>query len=187
MNKWARKIRGVFGMGLTWAALWAAFGISIGVASRLLPQLPWNLFFDVFDAPLPALGLPGFIGGALFSIVLGIAGRRHKFHELSVPAFAAWGAFGGLMLSLIPAAMVALGMAHLGDPETGRRVWNLTAIISGPLVFLCALSATISLLLARKAEDTASEADERHAQIGEGSLSDVLDRRGSADRQSSQW
>ncbi|HEX6573578.1 MAG TPA: hypothetical protein VF042_01290 [Gemmatimonadaceae bacterium] len=183
MKKWAKRLRGVFGMGLTWAALWAAFGIMIGVSSRLFPSLPWNLFFDVFDAPLPALAIPGFIGGTLFSIVLGIAGRRHKFSELSVPQFAAWGAFGGMMLSLIPATMVAVGLAHLGDPETGRGVWDLTAMISVPLVFLCTLSATVSLMIARRAEDSSpSEHDDPPRELGEGSAPDVIIRRAAADR-----
>ncbi len=76
MKKWLRRIRGAVGMGLTWAAGWALFGLLIGVTSILLPWLPWELFFDVFDAPLPALAIPGFVGGVLFSRVLGIAGRR---------------------------------------------------------------------------------------------------------------
>ena len=41
--------------------------------------------------PLPVLAIPGFFGGAFFSTVLGIAGRRHRFDELSLPRFAAWG------------------------------------------------------------------------------------------------
>ena len=87
MKKWLRRIRGAVGMGLTWAVGWALFGVLIGVTSVLLPGLPWDLFFEVFDAPLPALAIPGFVGGALFSTVLGIAGRRRRFDELSLPRF----------------------------------------------------------------------------------------------------
>src|SRR5678810_645907 len=111
MRKWLRRIRGAIGMGLTWAAGWAVFGVMIGVASKITPFLPWDSFFEVFDAPLPALAVPGFFGGAFFSIVLGIAARRRKFDELSVPRFALWGALGGVMLSLLPNAMVAVGLA----------------------------------------------------------------------------
>src|SRR4029078_6989408 len=99
------------GMGLTWAVGWACAGILVGVASKLLPFFPWHYFFDVFDAPLPAMAVPGFFGGALFSIVLGIAGRRRRFAEVALPRFAAWGALGGLLLSCLPAALVALGLA----------------------------------------------------------------------------
>jgi hypothetical protein len=79
---WMRRIRGALGMGLTWAAGWAVAGILIGVSSLILPFLPWDVFFRVFDAPLPMLAVPGFVGGAIFSVVLGIAGRRHRFDVL---------------------------------------------------------------------------------------------------------
>ena len=152
MNKWMRRLRGALGMGLTWAVLWAVCGVLIGVTSVLLPALPfWKPFFEVFDAPLPALAVPGFFGGALFSIVLGVAGRHRRFDELSLPRFTALGALGGLMLSLLPAAMVAVGLANM-DAERGIGLWQLTSMISGPLILLSANSASASLMLARKAE-----------------------------------
>ena len=150
MKKWLRRIRGAVGMGLTWAAGWALVGVLIGVTSRLLPGLPWDAFFEVFDAPLPALAIPGFFGGALFSMVLGIAGRRRRFAELSLPRFGAWGAVGGLLLSLVPAALVAVGLASVESGVLG--LWQLTAAISGPLTLLSAVSATGTLALARMAE-----------------------------------
>jgi hypothetical protein len=151
MKKWLRRIRGAVGMGLTWAAGWALFGVLIGVASVLLPGLPWDAVFEVFDAPLPALAVPGFFGGAIFSAVLGVAGRRRSFEELSLPRFAAWGALGGLLLGLLPAALVAMGLATLG--REGLGLWRLTAVISVPLTLLSAASASGSLMLARMAED----------------------------------
>lgn len=66
MNKWLRRIRGAVGTGLTWALGWAVAGVLIGVTSRLLPGLPWDAFFRVFDAPLPALAIPGFFAGVFF-------------------------------------------------------------------------------------------------------------------------
>ena len=152
MPKWLRRLRGAVGMGLTWAAGWAVGGVLIGVTSRLLPGLPWDSFFAVFDAPLPALAIPGFFGGALFSMVLGIAGRRRRFDELSLPRFAAWGAVGGLLLSLVPAAMTAVGMASLSHPD-GGGLWRITAAIAGPFTLLGAVSAAGSLILARRTED----------------------------------
>lgn len=150
---WFRRVRGAVGMGVTWAIGWALFGILIGVMSKILPGLPWDSFFDVFDAPLPALAVPGFFGGVLFSIVLGVAGRHRKFSELSsLPKFAAWGAVGGLMLALVPDAMVVAGLATIG-PKFG--VGQLTALIAAPLTILCAASASGSLVLARRAEDRA--------------------------------
>jgi len=153
VNKWLRRVRGAVGMGLVWAAGWAVAGLLIGVTSLLLPGLPWDSFFQVFDAPLPAMAIPGFFAGVFFSIVLGIAGRRRKFSELSVPRFAAWGAVGGLLLILFPFALVAVGLASREGSDTGA--WQIIAVISGPFILLSAASASGSLILARRAENRA--------------------------------
>lgn len=146
---WLRRLRGAVGMGITWAIGWAAAGLLIGVASNLLPFLPWDLFFRVFDAPLPALAVPGFIGGVIFSLVLGVAGRHRRFDQLSLRRFAVWGAIGGLLLSLVPAALVFAGVATI--TYSGAGPWAFTAAIVAPLVMLSTVSASGSLLLARKA------------------------------------
>lgn len=153
MTTWLRRIRGAVGVGLTWAVAWAIVGLLIGVASNLLPGLPWDFFFDVFDAPLPALAIPGFVGGVFFSVVLGIVERRRTFAELSLPRFAAWGAVGGLLLSMLPAALVAVGLASV--THGGADLWQLTAVVAGPLTLLSAISASGSLLLARKSDGRA--------------------------------
>jgi hypothetical protein len=138
-------------MGLTWAAGWALAGVLIGVTSILLPGLPWHFFSSVFDAPLPALAIPGFFGGVFFSMVLGIAGRRRSFSELSLARFAAWGAVGGLLLTLFPFALVAVGLASREGSDLGA--WHVIAAIGGPFILLSAVSATGSLALARIAEN----------------------------------
>jgi hypothetical protein len=165
MKKWLRRIRGAVGMGLTWAVGWALGGVLIGVTSILLPGLPWDSFFEVFDAPLPALAIPGFFGGAFFSVVLGIAGRHRRFAELSLPRFAGWGAVGGLLLTLFPFALVALGLASREGSDLGA--WQIIAAISGPFILLSAVSATGALMLARKAEKRELlEASEHFAEVG---------------------
>ena len=83
MKKWLRRIRGAIGMGITWAIGWALVGILIGISWNLGVPMGW--FVSVFDAPLPALAVPGFFCGAAFSLVLGIAARRRRFDELSLP------------------------------------------------------------------------------------------------------
>ena len=165
MKKWLRRIRGAVGMGLTWAFGWAIAGMLIGVASILLPGLPWDAFFEVFDAPLPALAVPGFFGGVFFSTVLGIAGRRHRFRELSLPRFAAWGAVGGLLLILFPFALVAVGLASRSGSDVGT--WQIIATMGAPLILLSAVSASGSLMLARRAEDRELlEAGKEVAEVG---------------------
>ena len=80
MQRWMRRMRGAIGLGLLWGGGWAATGVLIGIASVILPFLPWGAFFSVYDAPLPTLAIPGFVGGVLFSAVLGVAGRRAWRH-----------------------------------------------------------------------------------------------------------
>lgn len=146
MTGWMRRIRGALGMGVTWAFAWAAGGILIGLASLIFP-LDW--FFRVFDAPLPALAIPGFFAGAFFSIVLGIAGRNKRFSELSMPRFVAWGALGGVMLTLFPPLLVAIGLA---TPAADGRLWTGLAIVAAPFILLSAGCAAATLAIARRAE-----------------------------------
>jgi hypothetical protein len=163
MKKWLTRIRGAVGMGLTWAVGWAVAGVLIGVASKLLPGLPWDSFFEVFDAPLPAMAVPGFFGGVFFSIVLGIAGRRHRFSELSLPRFAVWGAVGGLLVLLFPFALVAVGLASREGSSIGTG--QIIAVMGPLLILLGAASAAGSLMLARMVERRkGSEASEEVAE-----------------------
>ena len=148
MTSWMRRIRGALGMGLSWALAWAIGGLVIGAASLVLP-LDW--FLEVFDAPLPALALPGFIAGALFSLVLGVAARTRRFSELSMPRFALWGVLGGVLLTLFPIALMTLG---LGTP--GPKFWPGIAVAAGPLILFSAGSAAATLAIARRGENRAA-------------------------------
>ena len=178
MKKWLTRIRGAVGMGLVWAAEWAVAGLAIGVASLLLPGLPWHWFFEIFDAPLPALAIPGFFGGIFFSIVLGIAGRHRRFHELSLPVFAAWGALGGLLLTLFPLALSAVGLATLNVSP-----WPIIAGIGGPFILLGAASATITLMLARgSARRAFAETGEDDVQLSQGEAKALVDGSASSPR-----
>ena len=142
-------------MGLTWAAGWALGGLLIGVASVLLPGLPfWNAFFEVFDAPLPAMAIPGFFAGMFFSTVLGIAARRRRFSELSLPAFVAWGAVGGLMLVAFPFVLIGVGLASPGGSSI--HPLKAVAVIAPPFILMSVVSASVTLILARRAEGRAA-------------------------------
>jgi hypothetical protein len=154
MHKWLKRMRGAVGMGLTWAVGWAISGLLIGVSSLLVPGLPWSGFFEVFDAPLPALAVPGLFAGVFFSAVLGVAGRRRRFSDLSLPRFAAWGALGGLLLTLFPFALVVAGLASREGSSVGTG--QILAVITPLFVLLSAASASVTLLIARAAEGRAS-------------------------------
>lgn len=146
---WLKQLRGAIGTGLTWAAIWAVGGLAIGVGSVLLPFLPWDQFFAVFDAPLPALAIPGFVGGVLFSAVLRVAGRRTRFADLSMTRFAAWGAIGGLLLTGVPVLLIGLDVLADADQSLAALA-RITSAITVPFTLLGALSAAGSLWVARR-------------------------------------
>jgi hypothetical protein len=143
MKEWRRRIRGALGLALTWAIGGAFLGFGIEMIHNIWPN-PLGALVDIWPA---ALAYPAFFGGLAFSVVLGIAARRRRFVELSLPKFGAWGAVGGLLVSLIPAAMVGVGLASANAP-----IWQITAALAGPLMLGTAAAAAGSLALARKAE-----------------------------------
>jgi hypothetical protein len=121
MNSWLRRIRGAVVFGVVWALAWAPVGVLVGMA--LDPD-------DRMDEPWLIVGmLPGFLGGVLFSIVLGIAARHRRFEELSVRRFAAWGAVAGLMVGILPFA--------LGDPATPELGRRLASILIPSITLMC--------------------------------------------------
>ena len=134
MNKWLRRIRGAFGLGLTWALAW--FGA--GVALLLV------VGFDAADVPFPlGFGMFGFLAGVIFSGVLGAVEGRRRFDQMSLPRFAAWGAVGGALLAGAFVLTVALVEGT-----------TLDMLVLGPVFALAgAGSAAGSLALARRGED----------------------------------
>lgn len=135
MNRWLRRARSALVMGLVWALVWAPVGVLIG----LIVDADGSM-----DEPWPLIGAyPGFLGGVVFAIVLGIVGRRHRFDELSMSRFAGWGAVAGLLVGLLP--------WFLGTPAPGLPRW-LPALVVGTITLMSALSAAGSLVLARRAQ-----------------------------------
>lgn len=134
-------------MGLTWGVVGFVVGGVIELVHNIWPN-PVGGAVDIWPA---VLAYPGFLGGVAFSAVLGIAGRRRGFAELSLPGVAAAGAAGGLIVSLIPAALGALGLA-----TSSVSFWTITAWLAGPCAVGGAVAASGSLLLARRAEDRTS-------------------------------
>jgi hypothetical protein len=91
--------------------------------------------------------MSGFFCGTLFSIVLGVAGHDQRFDRLSLSRFAVWGAIGGFLLGLVPAAMVAAELA-----TANGNIWLITLGFSVPLMLLGAGSASATVALARTSE-----------------------------------
>jgi hypothetical protein len=146
MKGWIRRIRGALGMGLTWAVTGFLAGGVIELIHNIWPN-PIGAAVDIWPA---VLAYPGFLGGIAFSAVLGIAARRRRFDELSIPRVAVWGAVGGLLVSLVPGVMVLVGLASTTEPT-----WLLTLMIAGPFMAGGAIAASATLALARMSEDRA--------------------------------
>jgi hypothetical protein len=144
VRKWLRRIRAAVVMGLTWAVPAWFVGMGIELIHNVWPN-PLGSLVDIWPA---VLAYPAFLGGVAFSVVLRIAGGRRGFDELSLPLFAAWGALGGLLASLVSAAMVALGLATPNIP-----LWQITAGLAVPLMLGSAVAASGTLWLARRTED----------------------------------
>jgi len=132
MRTGLQRIRGAIGIGLMWAAAWAAVG---GV-----PR--WVLGIET-DAPLPLVfGLFGLLAGTSFSAILAVTEGRRSFDQLSLPRVAAWGALGGAMLAALFARATSLG-------------WGDLLALAATLAVASALCASGSLALARRAGERA--------------------------------
>lgn len=139
MKPWLKRVRAAVSMGVTWAVVWAPVAVLVGMIVD--PDGSMDEMWVMVGA------LPGFLGGVVFATVLGIAARRRRFDELSLPRFAACGALAGLLVGVLPFA--------LGASTTGRPPWLLAAIVIASITLLSAGSAAASLALARAAEKRA--------------------------------
>jgi hypothetical protein len=130
MGTLLRRLRGALGIGLSWAVIWALFGLSIGFA--ILYFDPASI--DQGEDPVSMAGIlatVGFFCGTIFAGVLAFAERRTALRDMSLWRAAFWGALGGVALPLLTTMndQVVFNTAPLG-----------------------ALSATIAVALARRAE-----------------------------------
>ena len=136
MPRWLRVIRGMIGMGMTFAALAGVFfSVLAVVAGLFFPGAESDPGFMIIAGSVWAFAI-----GVAFSGVLAIAGRGRPFDEFSLPRVAALGAGGGLLL------------AGLLVGATWQEWSALDALV--PATFLPLLgagSAIASLLIARRA------------------------------------
>lgn len=118
-----RKLRGVLGTGLTWAAGWSVVGTILqgGLALLGVMRAP-----DLSVAPF-MWGLMGFYGGSMFGALLSLTEGRLTLQRLRIGRVAAWGAVAGLALPMVYNLM-------RGDPSAISMMSVLTgAFILAPL------------------------------------------------------
>lgn len=91
MRVFLRRIRGIFGTGLTWALPWGAFW---GGVMALLG-------LDVSSILAVALmnGIGMFIAGSLFAVILSVVERHHRLEDLSLRRVALWAGLATLLVS----------------------------------------------------------------------------------------
>jgi hypothetical protein len=151
MKKWLQRIRGAIGIGLTWAAGWPAIGAITGWATGVFLGFPLGVVTANYAV---MLGVPGFIGGTIFSTVLSLAEGRRSFNELSLPRFVAWGALGGLLLGglAVSAELLGAGPTILGGVITAASTLLGAGSAAGTLVIA---RAAHSQALLKEGEDVA--------------------------------
>jgi len=125
--KGLRRIRGVLVIGVLWGAGWAIVGG--GVMEGFVD--PQGRILDMWPQ---TLGIVGFLGGVIFSLMVRIAGERRSFSEFSFVEFAGLGAAAGLVQGV-------LAMAIMGAP----------ALFTGLTIVVSAGAALGSLAVARMA------------------------------------
>ena len=121
MKKWLRRVRGALGMGLVWAIGGAGIGGLLELIDNLFPgALPFIARVDMWPQ---TLAIPGFLGGVIFAVLLGVARGRRRFEEFSLSQFAGLGAVAGLVLGVLAMA--------LGAPALFVGITTLLSTIGG--------------------------------------------------------
>lgn len=135
MKQWLRRIRGVIGMGLTWALAW-------GIVGGGLMEAVVDPRGEILDMWPQTLAIPGLITGMLFAGMLALMPGRRRIDDLSMRRVALWGATAG-------AALAALALAAGALPAVPLLL--RAGVIVLPMVGLSAASAAGTLLIARRA------------------------------------
>ncbi|MDP2956426.1 MAG: hypothetical protein Q8N53_08385 [Longimicrobiales bacterium] len=138
MKSLLRKLRGVLGTGLTWAAAWSVAGTILqgGLALLGIARAP-----DIAVAPF-MWGLMGFYGGSMFGALLSLTEGRRTLEKLRIGRVAGWGALAGFAVPIVYNLM-------RGDPNAISMMLVLTnAVIVAPL---SAASAAGMTALAQRA------------------------------------
>lgn len=132
---WLRRIRGAVLTGLAWAVVWAP----IAVLAGLIVDPDGSM-----DEMWVAIGAyPGFLCGAVFVAVLGIAEGRRGLDESPLSRVGAWGAVAGVLVGVLPFT--------LGTATSAVPLWQLLVGFAGSTTLLSAVSAMGSALLVRHA------------------------------------
>lgn len=151
MRKWFRRLRGAIGVGVSWGVVW---GLAGGVLEAIVGLPPGTdgagVVLYEFARGFMAFAMIGFVGSGVFSVALGLGGRRRSFAEMSLARFGSWGGVAGLMVGLSLYSPVLL--APNGRFTLAEALLRATLAV-GVTTALGAGAAAGSLALARMADD----------------------------------
>ena len=136
MNVYFRRSFLVILVALAWAVVWSPVGVLAGII--LDPG-------GSMDEMWVAIGAyPGFLCGAVFSAVVGIAEGRRRLDALTLSRVAAWGALSGLLVGVLPFLV--------GTVNTALPLWLWGVATVGAVTILSSASAVGTALIARMAK-----------------------------------
>ncbi|MCE2441358.1 MAG: hypothetical protein J4F39_18290 [Candidatus Latescibacteria bacterium] len=139
MNLCFRRIFVVILVALAWAVVWSPVGVLTGIIVDPGGSM---------DEMWVAIGAyPGFLCGAVFSAVMGIAEGRRRLNETVLSRVAAWGAVSGLVVGVIPFV--------LGTVNSALPLWLWSIVTVGAVTILSSASAVGTASIARMAKKRA--------------------------------
>jgi hypothetical protein len=135
-NGW-RRTRDAVILGVIWAVVWAPIAVLIGTMI-VDPDNSMDEMWVLIGA------YPGFLCAVIFSVVLAIAERGRRLHEVSLSRVRTWGMLAGLLVGVFPFTV--------GTSTSALPLWQLGVAVIGSITLLSALSAVGSALVARVAK-----------------------------------
>lgn len=142
-----RRVRGLFGVGLTWGALWGAIGGAIGAVIGVVSPTAAIYGNPIIEWAL-GMGAYGLISGMGFGTILSLREASRTLQEISLKRVAMWGVLGS---AAVPLLFGAMGFFEAG--VTVMDVLGAMLVTAG----LGGLSAPAAVAIARRAELEAGE------------------------------
>ena len=137
-----RRIRGLFGVGVTWGGLWAVIGGVIGAVIGVVSPTAAIYGNPIIEWAL-GMGAYGVISGMGFGTILSLREGSRTLREISLKRVALWGVLGS---AGVPLLFGAAGLFEVGT--TVVDVLGAMLVTAG----LGGVSAPTAVAMARRAE-----------------------------------
>ena len=148
MKKWLSGFRGAFLMILTWFVGW---GVGFGGLMEAFVD-PHGELVDIWPA---LMAFAGFIGGAVFCVLLLISGGGRRFDEVSLARIATWGVVTGLILGVLAIAMGLTSDIAIDQPYQRSLAPTVMIGITTALSVVAAIGSALFFRLLAKGETPA--------------------------------